>query len=319
MHYQKHQSKHSLDNHHGNHVLANVDDVNAIFKKEHLKDMIQPISQTNAAPTEKKLPIENTSQLNQKAMSATIGSNQLIVSENAFNNAPLGAPNDTNGKSAFLASQQGITADYLSSSLHTPLSPYELQVGTIIPGILVTGINSDLPGQIIGLVRQNVFDSVTGKYLLIPQGARLAGIYDAQITYGQERLLVVWQRIIFPNGESIALQGMPGSDLSGYAGFNSSVNHHYAKLFNSAVLMSALGAGTQLAMPKSVKNENASPTVSETLAQNLGSQVAGTANLLIEKSSNIQPTLEVEPGYEFNIMVTKDIVFPHDYKTETLS
>jgi type IV secretory pathway VirB10-like protein len=136
--------------------------------------------------------------------------------------------NDQTGKKDFLA-KQGSTGsdDYLAFRIQTPQSPYEVQAGTVIPATMIGGIDSDLPGEIIGQVRENVYDTATGKYLLIPQGSRLVGVYSSAVTYGQTRVLVAWNRIIYPNGDSIDLGQMPGSDVGGYAGFNDEVNNHY--------------------------------------------------------------------------------------------
>lgn len=136
---------------------------------------------------------------------------------------------------------------------------------------------------------------------------------DSQVAYGQERVLIVWKRIIFPNGQSINLQGMPGIDMSGFAGFKDQVNNHYGKMFGSVVLMSVLGAGAQLSQPQNNTNPFAAPTVGQTLAQSVGTNLANTATMITAKNINIQPTLEIRPGYTFNISVTNDMVFPGAY------
>jgi len=205
-------------------------------------------------------------------------------------------------------------ADYLHETVKSSISPYEIKAGTIIPGILISGINSDLPGQIIAQVRSNVYDTVTGKYLLIPQGAKLIGLYDSQVTYGQERVLIVWKRIIMPNGKSINLEGMPGVDMSGYAGFNDKVNHHYGKIFGSVLLLSVITAGTQLSVPDDDNDDDDTQNVEEVLATSLGTNLMTVANNLTSKNLGIQPTLEIRQGYLFNISVTKDIVFEGEYQ-----
>lgn len=257
-----------------------------------------------------------------KAMSAPISSNQLIGTNQTLTSSLTPGngskefnveQNKQSEKAAFITNSQATDDDYISSSLKDPISSYELQAGTIIPGILITGINSDLPGQIIGQVRLNVYDSISGNYLLIPQGSKLTGLYDSQVAYGQERVLVVWKRIIFPNGQSIDLQGMPGIDMGGYAGFYDQVNGHYGKIFGSVVLMSVLSAGAQLSQPQNNNNPFAAPTVGQTLAQSLGTNVTNTGTMITAKNINIQPTLQIRPGYEFNISVTKDMVFPSPY------
>jgi type IV secretory pathway VirB10-like protein len=222
-----------------------------------------------------------------------------------------------NEKKGFIQAEQQSSNDYLQATLNNPLSRYEIKAGTIIPGVLITGINSDLPGQITAQVISNVYDTISGRYVLIPQGAKLTGSYDSQIAYGQQRVLVVWQRIIFPNGQSIDLQGMPGVDLSGYSGLHDQVNNHYTKLFGSVILMSALSAGAQLSQPQQANSVFAAPTVGQTLAQSLGTAISNTGTLLTQKNLNIQPTLIIRPGYEFNISVTKDMVFPNAYSEGT--
>jgi type IV secretory pathway VirB10-like protein len=266
-----------------------------------------------------------------KDMSAAITSNQLTDTQNSLGNIgnlssstlsnqnananSSDDPNQQAEKMSFMQSNHTATDnDYLDSVVKKPLSPYELQAGTIIPGILVTGINSDLPGQITGQVRSTVYDSISGRYVLIPQGAKIVGLYDSQVTYGQARVLVAWQRIIFPNGESIDLQGMSGADMSGYAGFKDQVNNHYAKIFGSVILMSVLSAGAQLSQPQNNNNTFAAPSVGQTMAQSLGNNLSNTATMITSKNINIQPTLQIRPGYEFNISVTKDMVFPGAYQ-----
>lgn len=263
-----------------------------------------------------------------KAMGASITSNQLIgesrsngslnsSSSDVINSNHSIAGTDQNmqqEKKEFLqSSTQLLDSDYLSSPLKNPISHYELQAGAIIPAELITGINSDLPGQITGQVRSNVYDSISGKYLLIPQGSKLVGLYDSQVTYGQDGVLVVWKRIIFPNGNSMNLQGMPGIDLSGYSGFRDQVDNHYLKTFGSVVLMSTLAAGAQLSQPQNSNNPFAAPTVGQTLAQSLGTNIANTGTMITTKNLNVQPTIKIRQGYYFNITVTKDMVFPESY------
>lgn len=221
-------------------------------------------------------------------------------------------------KKTFLKLSTYASDDYLHEGLKNPVSPFEVKAGTIIPAILITGINSDLPGQITAQVRSSVYDTVSGKHLLIPQGAKITGLYDSQIAYGQERVLVVWKRIIFPNGQSIDLEGMPGVDMSGYAGFNDQVNNHYGKIFGSVILMSVISSGAQLSQPQNNNNNvNSNPTVNQQLAASLGTNIMNAANNLLQKNINIQPTLVIRPGYLMNISVTKDIVFPKGYEERT--
>lgn len=256
------------------------------------KDVIPPAKTTPA--------ITMTDEGTLKAMSATIDSNVIHADLPDVSKTPV------NSSSTSLV--------YLSQTLENPISPYEVKAGTIIPGILITGINSDLPGEIIGMVRSQVYDTVSGNELLIPQGAKLLGVYNSKIVYGQKRVLIAWHRIIFPNGQSISLEGMPGIDLSGYSGFKDKVDNHYAKLFSGVLLMSVLSAGAQLSQPQESTNPFQAPSVGQTIAQSVGLNIANTATEMTNKNLNIEPTLIIRQGYLFNILVTKDMVFPHPYQ-----
>jgi type IV secretory pathway VirB10-like protein len=260
-----------------------------------------------------------SSLIDTKAMSAPITANQLTggggdsqkSGELSDNHGPYSAGQDENR--AFVSISGVAHEGYLGKTVQDPASPFELQAGSIIPGILLTGLNSDLPGEIVGQVRETVYDSISGRYELIPQGSKITGQYDSKVVYGQERVLVVWKRVLFPNGKFIDLEGMPGVDLSGYSGFNDQVNNHYGRLFGSVLLMSVLSAGAQLAQPQNSTNTWAAPSVGQTMAQSLGNNIALVGTEKAQKDLNIQPTLEIRPGYEFNIIVTKDIVFPGAY------
>jgi type IV secretion system protein VirB10 len=177
--------------------------------------------------------------------------------------------------------------------------------GTQIPGVLITGINSDLPGQILGQVSQNTFDSVTGKYLLIPQGTKIVGEYDSRIGYGQERVLIVWTRLLFPNGKSLSLEGMPGVDMSGYAGLADKVNNHYLKLLSGVVVSSVLSAGSRVAQGGS---RTVDPSLGQLGAEGFAMNVDDVGQQIARKNLNIQPTIEIEPGKRFSIFVNKDLV-----------
>lgn len=204
--------------------------------------------------------------------------------------------------------KQELVSKIPDASLQNPVSPYVIQTGTMIPAILITGINSDLKGPLTAQVRANVYDSIAGRYLLIPQGSKLLGNYDANIIYGQKRLLVTWRRIIFPNGKSINLGEMPGVDVSGYTGFNDIVKNNYFKTFSSTLLMSIIGAGLQLSQPQESANNNGVPSVNQILAQNVAMNLSQTSLQILQKNLNIQPTLEIRPGYLFNVSVIKDLV-----------
>ncbi|NLV97035.1 MAG: conjugal transfer protein TrbI [Desulfovibrionales bacterium] len=193
--------------------------------------------------------------------------------------------------------------------------PFEVKTGSVIPGIMITGINSDLPGNIIAQVSQNVFDSATGHSLLLPQGAKLFGVYDSRVIYGQERVLVAWNRIVFPDGSAITLGAMPGSDLSGYAGYADKVDNHYLRIFGSAILMSMISGGMAYTMDtlSGESGNSDKPTLQDEMGSALAAQLGQTTLQLLQKNLNIKPTLEIRPGYQFNVIVTKDMVFQKPY------
>lgn len=201
----------------------------------------------------------------------------------------------------------------LESQPDAPRTPYELRAGFVVPATLISGINSELPGQIMGQVSQNVYDTATGKHLLIPQGSRLVGQYSSSVVYGQARILIAWQRIVFPDGKAMDIGSMPGADSAGYAGFNDQVNNHYFRLFSSAFLMSGVIAGISLSQPQ--QTGTSQQTASSALSEALGQQLGQVTAQLISKNMNIAPTLEIRPGYRFNVMVTKDMTFSKPYQS----
>lgn len=216
-----------------------------------------------------------------------------------------GDPNAQDRKNAFLDRKAG--ADYLSATVQRPLSPYEVKAGTVIPAVLITGINSDLPGPVIGQVRENVYDSVSGNHLLIPQGARLIANYDSLVSWGQERVLVCWQRIIFPNGNSIPLECMPAADLQGFAGLADEVDEHWGRLLKGAAIASLLAATTE-GVAGNVTSYN--PTVAQRWARNGAGEVNQIGQQITRRNLNVQPTITVRPGFSVNLIVTKDMIIP---------
>ena len=205
--------------------------------------------------------------------------------------------------------------EWLSPHTREPGRPCEIKTGTVIPGIMVSGINSDLPGSLIAQVSQNVYDTATGHHLLIPQGSKLYGTYDSRVVYGQSRVLVAWNRLNFPDGSAITLGAMPGTDISGYAGYEDKVNNHYLRIFGSSLLMSLITGGTSYAMDSTSSSSNDSnrTTVQDSMAAALAAQMGQSTMSLLQKNLNIKPTLEIRPGYQFNVIVTKDVVFQVPY------
>jgi len=197
-------------------------------------------------------------------------------------------------------------SDYLKNGLETPKSPYEIKAGTFIPAALVVGINTDMPGSVVGQVRENVYYTVTGNYILIPQGTKVVGSYDSKITYGQSRALVVWDRLIFPDGSSINLERMQGTDITGMAGMHDKLNNHYFKLYSNALLLSFVGAGYDIL--NNQQNQNNQYNAQQAVAANVGQELSNVASKSIEKNMDVQPTITISPGYKFNIFVMKDMI-----------
>jgi type IV secretion system protein VirB10 len=174
-------------------------------------------------------------------------------------------------------------------------------------------VNSDLPGDLKALVTANVYDTAAGRYLLIPQGARLIGSYDSAVAYGQDGLQVVWNRIIFPDASSIDLGGMVGQDSHGASGFRQDVDNHYKRLIGLSVLSSLFSAGFQLSQPRRGTILQY-PTAAEIAAGSVGQEVSQTGAQIARKNLNIQPTIKVPVGYKFNVRVNRDILFDSPYE-----
>ncbi|UQZ88862.1 conjugal transfer protein TrbI [Deltaproteobacteria bacterium Smac51] len=205
--------------------------------------------------------------------------------------------------------------DWISPHTREAGRTFELKTGSVIPGVMVSGINSDLPGHLIAQVSQNVYDTATGRDLLLPQGAKLFGVYDSRVVYGQSRVLIAWNRVVFPDGSSVTLGAMPGTDISGYAGFKDKVDNHYMRIFGSAVLMSLVTGGMSYAVDQVSNNDSDSDSTSmqDEMIAALAAQLGQTTLQLLQKNLNIKPTLEIRPGYQFNIIVTKDVIFRTAY------
>jgi len=186
-----------------------------------------------------------------------------------------------------------------------PASTYVVQAGNIIAAALITGIRSDLPGQITAQVTENVFDSPTGRFLLVPQGTRLIGIYDSQVAFGQSRVLVVWTRLIMPNGRSVVLERQPGADTAGYAGLGDEVDNHWVALFKAGLLSTLLGVGSELG---STSGTGGNSDVITALRRGSSDSLNQTGQKVVQQNLNIQPTLTVRPGFPVRVIVNRDLV-----------
>jgi type IV secretion system protein VirB10 len=202
--------------------------------------------------------------------------------------------------------------DYSSATRAPALSKYEIKSGWDIPATLESEVNTDLPGEVKAVVRENVYDTASGLYLLIPQGSRLIGRYDNRVSYGQSRAIVIWSRLIFPDGSSVDLDGMVGHDASGAAGFHDQVDNHFVRLVSMALMLSAFTAGVEMSQPQSSSASGVlSPSAAATQA--LGQQFGQLGMEVTRKNLNIQPTVKIRPGYRFNVRVNRDIAFTEPY------
>jgi type IV secretion system protein VirB10 len=189
--------------------------------------------------------------------------------------------------------------------LSRPASPFVIQAGTVIPAALITGVRSDLPGQITAQVTATVYDSPTGRVRLVPQGARLIGIYDSQIAFGQSRVLLVWTRLIMPNGRSIVLERQQGADAGGYSGLEDEVDNHWGELFKAALLSTILGVGAELG---SGADSGSNTDIIQALRLSAANSLNQTGQQVVRRNLNIQPTLTVRPGFPVRVIVNRDLV-----------
>jgi len=220
---------------------------------------------------------------------------------------PRNDPNLQGRKERFSATERRY--GYSLERKTKPVSPYVLRVGTIIPAVMLSGINSDLPGMITAQVSLNVRDTATGRHLLIPQGAKLIGTYDNRVAMGQRRVLVAWHRLQFPDASTLELGTMPGADVGGYAGFGAAVDNHYLRIFGNAFLLSMISAGTAVALAETNSDELTAREIRRAEAtEEITEQWAQLGRKMIEKNLTIQPTLIVDPGYQFSVFVNKDLI-----------
>jgi type IV secretion system protein VirB10 len=212
---------------------------------------------------------------------------------------PLG-PDATDRRLAFL----GAGADRRTVSpdrLQAPASPFVIQAGSVIPAALLTGLRSDLPGQITAQVTAPVFDSPTGRHLLIPQGARLIGAYDSRVSFGQRRILLVWTRLILPDGRSIVLERLPGADEAGFAGLEDGVNHHWGRLFLAAGLATLLNLGLEL-------GQEDEGDIARAIRESGQDTVGRAGEEIVRRQLSVPPTLTVRPGFPVRVIVNRDLV-----------
>lgn len=233
---------------------------------------------------------------------AADGGNSLVVPTAAEAPAPSGpAPSRHEAFANTVGDGQSVSAHCLEA----PASPYLVLAGTVISAALVTGLNSDLPGQVIATVTAPVYDTMSGRILLIPQGARLLGTYDSQTAFGDSRALVVWTRLVLPNGRSVILDRLPGVDAQGFAGVADSVDHHWRRLVGGAAASSLLGVGAELATPQTNGGAGQIMIATRNGVQDTVNQVGQE---LTRRNLDIKPIVKVRPGFPLRVLVSKDLV-----------
>ncbi|KYH01540.1 TrbI/VirB10 family protein [Bradyrhizobium sp. DOA1] len=255
--------------------------------------------ETEAARTSKVFATTNA-----RALAATTPFSETPASPTASSDEPF-AQNGQDRKLAFV----NAAIDRRTTSpdrLVKPASPFVVQAGTVIPAALITGIRSDLPGQITAQVTESVFDTPTGRARLIPQGARLIGIYDSQVAFGQSRVLLVWTRLIMPNGRSIVLERQPGADAAGYAGLEDEVDNHWKELLGAAALSTLLAVGTEVNSGADANSSNSD--IIAALRRGAGDSVNQAGQQIVRRNLNIQPTLTIRPGFPVRVIVNRDLV-----------
>lgn len=214
---------------------------------------------------------------------------------------PPAQPTENDRRLAFLngpADRRTVSADRVA----VPANPHVVQAGAVIPAALITGMRSDLPGQVTAQVTENVYDGPTGRFLLIPQGARLIGQYDAQTSFGQSRALLVWTRLIMPNGRSIVLERQPGADASGYAGLEDEIDNHWGQILRAAFVSTLLSVGSQAGAG------NDEDQLIQALRRGSSDGVSQVGRQLVGRSLDIRPTITVRPGFPVRVIVTRDLV-----------
>lgn len=235
---------------------------------------------------------------------ASMSRNEVANADGSASGRGASASSAADRKQAFLE-RQNDPATQSASRLQFPVSRFLVTAGTVIPAALVTGINSDLPGPVVATVTQSVYDSATGRYLLIPQGSRLVGRYDSQVSFGQRRVLMVWTRLILPDTSSIALDRLQGLDVAGHAGLEDGVDWHWDRILAGAALSTLLGVGAELAAPQRGGSDGQVIVVTR---QSVQDTVNEAGKEITKKNLDVQPTLTIRPGFQLRVMVSKDMI-----------
>ena len=222
--------------------------------------------------------------------------------------------NDQSGKNQFANGTDRIGDDYLKTTRTPPLSPWVVQRGTVIPAALPNKLVSDLPGDLIAEVVRDVYDSPSQKYVEIPAGSRLVGEYNSSVSYGQNRVQIVWTAVYFPDGSFIDLDRMPSHSADGATGLKDQTDNHWKRVIAGVALSSVLSAGLQVSQNRTNGSVLSYPSTGQVIASSVGSQASQLGEQLTNRNLNIQPTLKIRPGEIFAVSVKKDIIFPGPYE-----
>ena len=216
---------------------------------------------------------------------------------------PSNAPTGSSSQDHTRVSNRNIGTETTSATrVQPPASRYVLEAGSVIPAALITGLRSDLPGEVTAQVTQDIYDSLTGRILLIPQGSRLLGRYSARVSFGQTRAFLVWTRLIMPNGNSVVLGREPATDPEGYAGLEDEVDNHWGEIFKAAVLSTILSVGTEAGTSSSENN------LAQAIRTGASQSIDQAGERIVNRSLNVQPTITIRPGFPVRVLVTRDLV-----------
>ncbi len=289
---------------------ASMDSQDALAERQRLAQQIQQAREAGVFFQIAARPALPTApRKEQSADDATANEPPFTPDSDHLNLDPERDQNNQQRKLDFL-NQPVENSIYNAHALRTPASPYQVMAGSVIAASLVTSLNSDLPGLAVAQVTENVYDSVTGRILLIPQGARLIGSYDSVIAFGQSRALLVWQRIVMPDGSSIQIDNLPATNAAGYAGLEDKVDYHTWRLLKGVVLSTLLGAGTELSLggEESDPGSGSGASLVRAIRQSTQQNVNQAGQRITEKNLQIQPTITVRPGWPLRVIVHKDLV-----------
>jgi len=263
------------------------------------------LAQEVEAARSSRLFAAETSAQGKAATPAPSGADVAGLPPNPFGVPGLGQPQppptENERRLAFLngpVDRRTVSADRVQA----PASPYVVQAGAVISAALMTGLRSDLPGQVAAQVTEHVYDGPTGRTLLIPQGSRLIGQYDAQVAFGQSRALLVWTRLIMPNGRSIVLERQPGADPSGFAGLEDEVDYHWGQVFRAAAISTLLSVGAETGTDQGEED------LIRALRRGASDSISRTGQQVVQRSLDIRPTITVRPGFPVRVIITRDLV-----------